>query len=162
MWVRAQCSVILYCSCNLFLFSVLHQTTSVFWAPLLLALASIKHAGSVPGADFLLQLVNIFRSARAMLQARFCRSLSTENTMLTSAGWSLSFHIHHSVPRPFCTRSCSLTCSPLLAIWRHSYRVRPLDVHSLLHLQESYPKTNNSFGVVRFKINCGCFSFVPC
>ena len=96
--VRVQCSVILYCSCNLFLFSVLHQTASVFWAPLLLALASIKHAGSVPGAGFLLQSMNIFRSAQAMLQAPFSRCLSTENTMLTPAELSLSFHIGHSVP----------------------------------------------------------------
>jgi len=63
LWVHVQCSVILYCSRNLCLSSVLHQTASTSWASLLLALAFIKHAGNVPGAGFLLQSMDFCRSA---------------------------------------------------------------------------------------------------
>lgn len=98
LWVHVPSSVILYCSCNLFLFFVLHQTASVFWAPLLLASASVKDAGSVPCAGFLLQSMNIFRSAQAMLQTTFSRHPSTETMMLPSSALSLSFYIGHSVP----------------------------------------------------------------
>lgn len=81
-----------------------------------------------------------------------CRHLSPDVLVLKT--WRslqlgcLSFRIGHSVPCLFCMSSCSLTCSSILAIWRHSSGVSPLDVHSFLHLQESYPKANISKGVV--------------
>lgn len=59
----SMCKSLLFFIAHVIYFFVLHQTASIFWALLLLTLASIKHAGSVPGAGFLLQSMNIFRSA---------------------------------------------------------------------------------------------------
>lgn len=163
LWVHVQFSVILFCSCNLFIFSVLYQTINVFWASALLALASIKCAGSMLAAGFLLHSEHLQVCPSCAAGTFFQKSWYWKHDVCFNRVVSCSFYIDHFVPWPFCLCGCSLTCSPILAIWRHSSRARPLDVHSFLHLQESYPNANISKGVITdSKLTCGCFGFVFC